>query len=63
LLSEALPTENIEDVASPYYMFKYSVRTELTRKYYERRIRIIELHKKMKQMEIIFIMDTRITSS
>lgn len=34
-----MPQENIQDVASPYYMFKYSIRTELTRKYYERRIR------------------------
>lgn len=25
---------------NPYYMFKYSVRTELTRKHYERRLRI-----------------------
>ena len=39
LLSQALPQENIQDVASPYNMFKYSVRSELTRKYYERRIR------------------------
>jgi hypothetical protein len=39
LLSQAVPQENIQDVASPYYMFKYSIRTELTREYYERRIR------------------------
>jgi len=30
--------ENIV-VTSPYNMFKYSIRTELTRKYYERKIR------------------------
>jgi len=38
LLNEA-QTENIDIVTSPYNMFKYSIRTELTRKYYERRIR------------------------
>ena len=27
------------DVTSPYAVFKYSIRTEITRKYYERRIR------------------------
>jgi hypothetical protein len=31
--------QNFNDVTSPYNMFKYSIRTELTRKYYERRIR------------------------
>jgi hypothetical protein len=31
--------ENFEDITSPYNMFKYSIRTELTRRYYERRIR------------------------
>ncbi|HSA74167.1 MAG TPA: hypothetical protein VLD84_09460 [Nitrososphaeraceae archaeon] len=31
--------ENYEDVTSSYNMFKYSIRSELTRKYYERRIR------------------------
>jgi len=29
----------MDDVTSPYSMFKYSIRTELTRKYYERRRR------------------------
>jgi hypothetical protein len=38
LLNEVL-TENIDVVTSPYSMFKYSIRTDLTRKYYERRIR------------------------
>jgi hypothetical protein len=32
-------SENAYDVTSPYNMFKYSIRSELTRKYYERRIR------------------------
>ncbi|HEY9492076.1 MAG TPA: hypothetical protein VIP56_08830 [Nitrososphaeraceae archaeon] len=31
-------SENIQDVTSPYYMFKYSIRSEVTRRYYERRI-------------------------
>jgi len=30
--------KQIDDVTSPYNLFKYSVRSELTRKYYERRI-------------------------
>jgi hypothetical protein len=38
LLNKEL-AENFNDVTSPYSMFKYSIRTELTRKYYERRIR------------------------
>jgi hypothetical protein len=38
LLNE-VQTENIDVVTSPYSMCKYSIRTELTRKYYERRIR------------------------
>jgi hypothetical protein len=29
----------IQDITSPYCIFKYSIRSELTRKYYERRIR------------------------
>lgn len=29
----------MEDVTSPYYMFKYSIRSEVTRRYYERRLR------------------------
>jgi hypothetical protein len=30
----------MDDVTSPYYMFKYySIRSELARKYYQRRIR------------------------
>lgn len=36
---QTVSTENIQDVTSPYYTFKYSIRSELTRKYYERRIR------------------------
>jgi hypothetical protein len=38
LFNEVL-TENRDDVTSPYNTFKYAVRTELTRKYYERRLR------------------------
>ena len=34
-----LLAENFDGVNSAYNMFKYSVRSELTRKYYERRIR------------------------
>jgi len=33
------PSQDIADVTSPYCLFKYSVRSEITRKYYERRIR------------------------
>ncbi|HEY9399107.1 MAG TPA: hypothetical protein VIP29_04340 [Nitrososphaeraceae archaeon] len=36
---QSTPTENIEDITTPYYMFKYTIRSELTRRYYERRIR------------------------
>jgi len=39
LLTQLCPEQNIHDVTNPYYMFKYSIRSELTRKYYERRIR------------------------
>jgi len=39
LLRHSSTRENVQDVTSPYYMFKYSIRSELTRKYYERRIR------------------------
>ena len=39
MLRQLAPRENIQDVTSPYYIFKYSIRSELTRKYYERRIR------------------------
>ena len=39
MLSQLSPEEKIHDVASSYYMFKYSIRSELTRRYYERRIR------------------------
>lgn len=39
MLKRISPEENILDVTTPYYMFKYSIRSELTRKYYERRIR------------------------
>ena len=35
----SVTTEEIHDVTSPYAVFKYSIRTEITRKYYERRIR------------------------
>jgi hypothetical protein len=31
--------KNIDDVTSAYYLFKYSVRSEATRNYYERRIK------------------------
>jgi len=31
--------KNIDDVTSAYYLFKYSVRSEDTRNYYERRIK------------------------
>jgi hypothetical protein len=31
--------ERQNDLASPYHIFKFSIRSELTRKYYERRIR------------------------
>ena len=36
---KGVQAKNIDDVTSPYYMFKFSIRTELTRKYYERRLR------------------------
>ena len=39
MLSSIIPEQNFHDVTSPYNMFKYSVRSELTRKYYERRIK------------------------
>lgn len=39
LLAEPSAENKIQDVTSPYYMFKYSIRSELTRKYYERRLR------------------------
>jgi hypothetical protein len=32
-------SENFSTVSSPYNLFKYAVRTEITRRYYERRIR------------------------
>jgi hypothetical protein len=38
MASCAISQKNIDDVNSPYYLFKYSVRSESTRKYYERRI-------------------------
>jgi hypothetical protein len=31
--------EGKNDLTSPYQIFKFSIRSELTRKYYERRIR------------------------
>ena len=39
MLRQLSPEDKIHDVTSAYYMFKYSIRSELTRKYYERRIR------------------------
>ena len=39
MLSSVIPEQNFHDITSPYNMFKYSVRSELTRRYYERRIR------------------------
>lgn len=36
-----IPTEDKNlNVTTPYYIFKNSIRSEITRKYYERRIRI-----------------------
>ena len=35
-----LKGESESQLLSPYAMFKYSIRSELTRKYYERRLRI-----------------------
>jgi hypothetical protein len=35
----ALTQEEEQSCLSPYMMFKYSIRSELTRKYYERRLR------------------------
>ena len=37
--SQLSPEETVDEVTSPYFMFKYSIRSELTRKYYERRLR------------------------
>jgi FtsZ-binding cell division protein ZapB len=39
LLSNEVHTENFYAVSSPYNLFKYAVRTEITRRYYERRIK------------------------
>ena len=33
------PILNMENVSSPYLQFKYSIRTQLTRRYYERRLK------------------------
>ena len=42
LANSTVQIGNEEDISSnPYAMFKYSIRTEITRKYYERRIRRI----------------------
>jgi pimeloyl-ACP methyl ester carboxylesterase len=40
-MQSAIQEENKlkSDLTTPYYMFKFSIRSELTRKYYERRIR------------------------
>lgn len=38
-MSQESVSKNTDDVTSPYNMFKYSSRSELTRKYCERRIR------------------------
>ena len=37
--NQVSPIKDTVDVTSPYYTFKYSVRSEITRKYYERRLR------------------------
>lgn len=39
MLGQETVIENTYDITSPYNMFKYSIRSEITRKYYERRIR------------------------
>ena len=39
MLAQLFPNAKTQDVTSPYYIFKYSIRSEITRKYYERRIR------------------------
>jgi hypothetical protein len=39
LTTRLLEANKIEDITTPYYMFKYSIRSEITRKYYERRIK------------------------
>ena len=45
-----------ESQLSPYMMFKYSIRSDLTRKYYERRLRIffdfIQFEIEIKEIEI-----------
>ena len=38
-LQAIMEEENKLVLSNPYHMFKFSIRTELTRKYYERRIR------------------------
>jgi integrase len=39
-LTSLFPSQShLDDLNSPYYLFKYSVRSESTRKYYERRIK------------------------
>ena len=39
VLSNTEEEEEEQSQLSPYTMFKYSIRSELTRKYYERRLR------------------------
>jgi hypothetical protein len=57
------------DLTNPYYMFKFSVRSELTRKYYERRIKrffdFIEfnVHKDIEQRCNDFVEKSRIDVS
>ena len=38
MLGQLTPEDKIHDVTNPFCMFKFSIRSELTRKYYERRI-------------------------
>jgi hypothetical protein len=37
---QSVTDEKVEiNLSNPYYMFKFSIRSEVTRKYYERRIK------------------------
>jgi hypothetical protein len=35
---QSVTEQNLTDYSNPYSIFKYSIRNELTRKYYERRL-------------------------
>jgi len=39
MLAQISPEDKNLNVTTPYYIFKYSIRSEVTRRYYERRIR------------------------